>query len=87
MKIRGIVRAGGRGGSGLHWTPGKGFVSSNTDGKGCGMCGAYDNGGHGGGCPDSDKTYDESGNLVLFPLVVNLIDNVKNPSCCLRFSS
>ena len=53
--------AGGRGGSGLHWFPGDGWRSSNWDGKGCPGCGAWGNGGHGGGCPNSDKTYREDG--------------------------
>jgi hypothetical protein len=34
-----------------------------ADGKGCPLCGAIRNGGHGGGCPNTEQ-YDEHGNVI-----------------------
>lgn len=35
-----------------------------TDGRGCPECGAIGNGGHGGGCPNQGKRYDEEGGEI-----------------------
>lgn len=35
-----------------------------TDGKGCPVCGAIGNGGHGGNCPNQGKTFNEQGEEI-----------------------
>lgn len=47
-----------RGGAGLHGDGSRPV----TDGRGCPVCGAIRGGGHGGGCPNQGKRYDEEGN-------------------------
>lgn len=51
--------AGGRGGAGRNWDG----TWPASDGRGCPLCGAIRNGGHGGGCPNTEK-YDERGNVI-----------------------
>lgn len=57
MSEEAISRITGRGGNGRNgdgtWPP--------TDGKGCPLCGAIGDGGHGGGCTNRGKRYDEQG--------------------------
>lgn len=50
---------GGRGGKGRN---GDGTWPA-SDGKGCPLCGAVRNGGHGGNCPNTEQ-YDEQGNVI-----------------------
>jgi hypothetical protein len=52
-------RALGRGGNGQN---GDGTWSE-TDGRGCPVCGQIRGGGHGGGCPNTQR-YDEGGNVI-----------------------
>ena len=52
-------RDGGRDGKGRN---GDGTWPA-SDGRGCPLCGAVRNGGHGGGCPNTER-YDEQGNVI-----------------------
>lgn len=36
-----------------------------TDGRGCPLCGAIRNGGHGGGCPKNGTSYHEDGTVII----------------------